>query len=231
MSEELTRPSVNASERVDEGQEQQQSQGVEEEQEERNRNGSRKGDNDSRDNGEHHKNSTDQYSNASKSPQPTRCCRPPPSYSTSTVTRNCKRRVQRSNTRLSTTSSRQQLHLELEREEEQEEDHSNYSGGSDGDGNYIDGQDSNGSEGPRPAKRQKPSPSYGYSTSKRSGKVCFRLPHNGPSNIDKECLAPVRTRLERPSSSRYNYLQQFHERPSHSLLTNDEPTSSTAAGY
>jgi hypothetical protein len=63
MSEESTRPSVNASERVDEGQEQQQSQEVEEEQEERNRNGSRKGDNDSRDSGEHHKNSTDQYSN------------------------------------------------------------------------------------------------------------------------------------------------------------------------
>jgi hypothetical protein len=121
----------------------------------------------------------------------------------------------------------------LERGEEQEEDDSNNSDGSDSDDDYIDGQDSNGSEGPRPAKRRKPSP-YGHSTSKRSGKVRFHLPHNGhlgsPSNLDKGCIAPVRTRLVRPPSSS-NHLQQFPKSLSHSPLNDDEPTSNTTAEY
>jgi hypothetical protein len=154
------------------------------------------------------------------------------------IRRSRKLRFQHFDDGVSTTRSLQQQHQEIGEEKDQEGHDSDSIGdshsGSDhsrSDHDQKDDQDSDDSEGPRPAKRRRPSPSNSDPTSNRSQKRRLQQPSErrsrSPSKLGRSYKALPQTQLSLSVNS--NNCAQSQQSYTHSLR--DDEQMSTAAEY
>ena len=200
-----TRPGLNALEEDDIGQNNQQHQEVEEEQEKQSSNSGNSSDNCNSNYGEYCKTGSRLSSNESKGTRPARQGRPPPSRDYSVITQSRKCQLRHSSLPI---TSRHRRHLEVGGKDDHEEDDNNNSGGSNGNDNYIDGQDSDDGKMQRLAKRRKLAPMWPQLEGLTS------LQCSSPHQVQKSLSRPQRSDNE----TTCNTQAEYREWPMHGVF-------------